>query len=289
MPLDSSFHTRDRAQRGGRGQCQTPVLLMASFALHAALGLLFILAHAPAPTLKDTPPPIEMVFDAAPIPPAETLTSTADTSDELSRAVQTTEAEPVSPPPAQPAEPEPLPSPVRPVPEKATPVEDRPAPAPVRNLIPVLAFRPTPPRPRPIPRAFPQLPVAPLSTPAPSAAPPSSPARSTPAPAAPAVTGPTASVVSGVWRGAVAAWMQARKRYPDEARREKAEGQVAVRLTVGRDGQVLDAQVVRGSGSALLDREALSLFRGGHAPPFPAEMIQPRLTMIVSVRYRLEE
>ena len=83
--------------------------------------------------------------------------------------------------------------------------------------------------------------------------------------------------------------MQSRKHYPDEARRQGREGQVAVRFTIARDGQVLDAQIVRGSGSDLLDQAALSTFRGGRAPPFPADMTQQQLTTTVSIRYRLEE
>jgi len=96
-------------------------------------------------------------------------------------------------------------------------------------------------------------------------------------------------VVSGAWRSALAAWMQSRKRYPDEARRQMTEGQVSVRFTIGRDGQVLDAQVVRGSGSDLLDQATLSMFRGGRAPSFPADMVQQQVTTTVSIRYRLEE
>lgn len=64
---------------------------------------------------------------------------------------------------------------------------------------------------------------------------------------------------------------------------------MAVRFTVSRDGQVLDAQVVRGSGSDLLDQAALSMFRGGRAPPFPIDMIQAQVTTTVSIRYRLQE
>jgi len=62
-----------------------------------------------------------------------------------------------------------------------------------------------------------------------------------------------------------------------------------VRFTVGRDGQVLDAQVVRGSGSDLLDQAALAMFRGGRTPPFPADMVQPQVTTTVAIRYRLQD
>ena len=95
--------------------------------------------------------------------------------------------------------------------------------------------------------------------------------------------------VNGNWRQALAAWVQSRKRYPDAARHDGTEGQVSVRFTVGRDGQVLDAAIVRGSGSDVLDTAALTMFRGARAPAFPPDMTQPGVTTTVSIHYRLEE
>lgn len=111
-----------------------------------------------------------------------------------------------------------------------------------------------------------------------------------PAPAsAPAAPPAGVAAVSGAWRGALSTWLQSRKRYPDEARRQAAEGQVTVRFTIARDGQVTDAQIARGSGSDVLDRAALAIFRDGRAPPFPPDMPQPEITTTVTIRYRLEE
>ena len=109
-----------------------------------------------------------------------------------------------------------------------------------------------------------------------------------PNPALPPAAAPAASV-NGAWRLALAAWVQSRKRYPDAARRDGVEGQVSVRFTVGRDGQVLDAAIVRGSGSDALDAAALAMFRGARAPAFPPDMTQPGVTTTVSIHYRLEE
>ena len=109
--------------------------------------------------------------------------------------------------------------------------------------------------------------------------------------ASPAAAAPqsTSGAIDGTWRGALAAWVQSRKRYPDEARRQGTEGQVAVRFMIGRDGQVLAADIVRGSGSELLDQAALAMFRGARAPPFPVDMSQPQVTTTVTIRYRLSE
>jgi len=87
----------------------------------------------------------------------------------------------------------------------------------------------------------------------------------------------------------LAAWVQSRQRYPEAARRQGLEGQVALRITIGRDGQVMDAQVVRSSGADLLDQAALTMLRGGRAPAFPADMPQAQVTQTVVAHYRGED
>jgi len=335
-----------RRAGGSRNERRHVVTLVTiSVALHLALGLLSALVIGPAPVMKETPPLVEMVFDAAPMPqvPAQAPASTvADESPvEPSKAAQDTPADipagspPAGPPPSPPEEPttppmaEPLPTtqalPQAPPVAEPSPTEvERAPPAPMPLPDPPLSEpaklqkldrpvspappaasaasvpkppapdRPVPPRPRPAPRAA-QQPSAPalpaFPNPAASLPEPARPSNvpltsSSPVAAAPA---PSPSAVNGTWRSALAAWVQSRKRYPDEARRQSMEGQVAVRFTVGRDGQVLDAQVAHGSGSDLLDQAALSMFRGGRAPSFPADMSQSQLTTTISIRFRLQE
>ena len=333
---------------GGSRNEQRPavVLVGASIALHLALGAVTVLMIRPARVTEEAPHTVEMVFDAAPAPPAQVPAPTAvdGSPGEPAKAVQDTLAEvPPQPPPAEPpalpasepamppvAEPPPQPAPsqapplaepspteVEPPPSAVAPVPkpqpsepvkldelDRqalPAP-PLMTQVPIPAtptpVRP-PPRPRPAPHAV-QQPSVPAVAAAPpltaslpeparrSSAPPGTPP---PAPLSPTTAAPAPSPtgVNGAWRNALATWVQSRKRYPDEARRQNTEGQVAVRFTVGRDGQVLDAQVVHGSGSDLLDQAALSMFRGGRAPSFPPDMAQTQITTTISVRYRLAE
>jgi len=333
---------------GGSRNEQRPavVLVGASLALHLALGAVTALVIHPAHVMEEVPQAVEMVFDAAPAPPAQVpaLTTADESPGEPAKAVQDMVAEvPTQPPPAEPsvslspkppmpsmaealpqpaqsqasplaefppAEVKPPPSAVAPVPEPqpsepAKPEElDRqaiPAP-PLMTQAPTLAtptlVRP-PPRPRPAPRAVqqpsvPAVPAAPpltASLPEPARRSSTPPGTLTPAPLSPTTAAPPPSPtgVNGEWRNALATWVQSRKRYPEEARRQSTKGQVAVRFTVGRDGQVLDAQVVHGSGSDLLDQTALSMFRGGRAPPFPADMAQAQITTTISVRYRLAE
>ena len=67
------------------------------------------------------------------------------------------------------------------------------------------------------------------------------------------------------------------------ARSRDEEGTATVRFTVAPDGHVLDAEVVRSSGSAALDDAATALLSGARVPP-PQAMV----TRTVRLRYRLE-
>ena len=58
--------------------------------------------------------------------------------------------------------------------------------------------------------------------------------------------------------GNVFAWMYAHLRYPEEALAKGEEGRVFVAFTVGKDGKVSDARVLRGVSPAL-DKAAVEL------------------------------
>jgi periplasmic protein TonB len=172
---------------------------------------------------------------------------------------------------------------------------------PARTAKPAASVRPMPPRPQPT-RPQPTRPQPPLRAvqPPPILAMPAAPlpavslpelARSSypppradpSAPSFPPATAhaPSPVAVNGAWQS---------KRYSDEAGRESTDvRQVAVRLTVSRSGQVLDAQITRGSGSERLDKAALSMFRIERASPFPTDTSQPPHTKTVTVRFRGEE
>jgi protein TonB len=101
------------------------------------------------------------------------------------------------------------------------------------------------------------------------------------APAAPAAIAPG-------WQSALAAWLEAHKNYPAEARRRGDEGRATVRFTVERDGQVVAVQLVSGTGSTILDDAVQRMLRGARLPAFPAGMDQAEVTVTVQLRYRLE-
>ena len=156
-------------------------------------------------------------------------------------------------PPAPPAPPAP-PSPPQPVAERPAPVKPKPR---------VQAPRPAPlPDPVPAPQQQPSEPSAPVAAPAPAPAPDPL-ARAAPltpaAPAAPpAVSG--ASLLAQ-YRAALLDEARKQKRYPLAALDNGWEGEVVVRMVVGADGSLAALTVRAGSGHAVLDRQALEMFR----------------------------
>jgi len=105
-----------------------------------------------------------------------------------------------------------------------------------------------------------------------------------PAPAPVASVGP---VVDRAWQAAVSGWLSARKTYPEAARQRGEEGAVALRFTVDRSGRVVNAAIVRASGSTLLDEAALGLLRQAVLPAFPSDMTQASITITTTMRYSL--
>jgi protein TonB len=114
------------------------------------------------------------------------------------------------------------------------------------------------------------------------------PASTPPAPSAAPATPPAAApTVDPHWQAAISAWIAAHRVYPEEARRRGEEGPVAVRFTVDRSGHVIEAGIVSGSGSALLDEAAVALLRQAVLPAFPPSMTEARVTIRTSIRYSL--
>lgn len=88
--------------------------------------------------------------------------------------------------------------------------------------------------------------------------------------------------------GQVYARLDRLRRYPSEAQRRGDQGVVLMRLQVMRDGRVLSATMIQGSGSAALDAAAADwIARAAPLPAFPAEMTGERLELTVPLRFRL--
>jgi protein TonB len=114
---------------------------------------------------------------------------------------------------------------------------------------------------------------------APAAAPASAPAAASAPPSADAVIN---------FQRLLMAQLNRAKRYPPLAQRRRAQGVAYLHFTMDRSGKVLAAQLERSSGLGDLDEEVQALIkRADPLPPFPPEMTQDRLELVVPVQFSL--
>ena len=226
-----------------------------SAAIHVALiALLFFVPLAASP-----PPPLDLsnavsVVFAPPPPPAPPLP--------LQPVVQPPPPEPEPPPPPQIVE-QPPPPPAA-VADTPPPPPKPPEPKPIPK-----------PRPRPVQEAQQPAPQLPLPLPSQAQQMASIP---TPAPA------PT---ISPDYRTLLSGWLEAHKRYPEDARQRGEEGRAVLRFRVDRYGRVLDYQVVSSTGYGDLDQSVENMMRGATMPPFPPSMAEPEIEVSVTIRFGL--
>ncbi|MFJ5370340.1 energy transducer TonB, partial [Bosea sp. CER48] len=175
------------------------------------------------------------------------------------------EAEPPPPEPVeQPKEPEPPePEPVAvPEPEIKIP-ELPPLPDAAAVLAPPPKEQPKPPEVKPKPKPKPKVaerrkPVNPDKPKADQTTAPVAQAQAAPQAAAPNSGASSASPAANAsWRGSLIAHLNRFKRFPNGA----APGTVQVAFSIDRGGRVLSARLVRGSGDAALDEEAVAMIR----------------------------
>jgi protein TonB len=88
------------------------------------------------------------------------------------------------------------------------------------------------------------------------------------------------------WKSQLVARLERYKRYPPEARSRGEHGVAELAFSVDRGGGVHHAQILRSSGSALLDQATLSLVeRAAPLPPPPAEVAGAQIAIVVPIRY----
>ena len=76
--------------------------------------------------------------------------------------------------------------------------------------------------------------------------------------------------------------------YPYLARESGLQGRLLMRFVINRDGSLAEAKVLRSSGFALLDREALrAVHDAAPFPPLPARMNSDRLVVNATFEYLL--
>jgi periplasmic protein TonB len=97
---------------------------------------------------------------------------------------------------------------------------------------------------------------------------------------------PPASVSSATasWQQSLVARLTKVQRYPAQAR--GVQGVVSLAFTIDRQGKVVSSKIVKSSGSAVLDAEALSLItRAAPLPPPPADIPDSDLSFVVPIRF----
>lgn len=93
-----------------------------------------------------------------------------------------------------------------------------------------------------------------------------------PKPAAPhqgASRKPNKAVLS--WQKALHLHLSKHKRYPGEARNRRIQGVVTVGFSIDREGRVTNTRVIKGSGSPLLDDEAIEMLSRASPLPMPPD------------------
>lgn len=257
-----------------------------SLAGHAACLMLLALFLSTKPL--PVPQPIakggiEVVFEPAPPPPAETMLPPPEPEavpPPPEPPVVAAEPPPPEPPPPEPPPPEPSP----PQPEAPVAASEPPPPPPLQKHIvkkvpkPVARHHEVP---QPTQTYLPSLPPQVPAAPAPSA-PPQTAMAATPMPAP--VPSPEASAG---YRALLSAWLESHKRYPDAARQRGEEGRAVLRFSVDRSGRVIDFAVTSSSGYPDLDQSVEEMMRGATLPPFPVGMPQPEMQVSVTIRFSL--
>jgi periplasmic protein TonB len=101
---------------------------------------------------------------------------------------------------------------------------------------------------------------------------------------APAPPSPEPAQAIASWQRAIVARLARFQRYPTQAK--GATGVVSLSFSIDRQGHVLNSKIIKSSGSAVLDAEALSLLtRAAPLPPPPAAVPDTDLTFVLPVRF----
>jgi len=82
--------------------------------------------------------------------------------------------------------------------------------------------------------------------------------------------------------------LEKQKDYPWMARRQRQEGLVVLRFTIGKDGDIAGQKIARSSGHEALDGAAHETLRKvGRFPPLPSSLGRSQLTIAVPLTFRL--
>lgn len=92
------------------------------------------------------------------------------------------------------------------------------------------------------------------------------------------------------WSQAVQRRITSRLDFPREARDIKGPVRVSLKITVRRDGTIDDIAVERSSGNDAVDKATVGMvWRAGPLPAFAADMPQAKTSLMLPVRFQLED
>jgi periplasmic protein TonB len=91
------------------------------------------------------------------------------------------------------------------------------------------------------------------------------------------------------WQNSVLLQINKHRRYPTTARRDNMQGDVHVRVLMDRSGQLMSPpEVVRSSGFAVLDEEALAIVkRASPLPGLPATLKDETMDLTIPIKFRI--
>ena len=217
--------------------------------------------------------PTPIIIDMAPMPAAPASPVDLAPGPEMQEALPPPEPQLVEPVPPEPLI-EPTPPMTKPLVALPEPPKEPPPPPEVKQetkVKPPEVKRVDPKKPAPRTTSTPRSDVATAEKPS---------SRS------PGAVSNTAAVAS--WRDLVAAQLQRAKRYPSGPQSRREQGVVMITFTLSRSGGVLSRSIVRSSGNAELDQEALAMVtRAQPFPPFPAGMTQAQVRLPVPINFSL--
>ncbi|WAC47992.1 energy transducer TonB [Asticcacaulis sp. SL142] len=228
--------------------------------------VMFVASPAPPEVYEEAAMMVTMVG------PASEAQSASEASDDVSEADASDDDHPPEKPELEPVKPVPVkPSPLEPIASAPSePVVDQ-------NTATALA--------RPSKPASQSAPSAKSTAPA--------------SPSAPSASGPVAQAASmsntsrnhtNAYLARVRAYVESHKVYPRGAKRLRQEGVVTVSFTIDREGRLLSSRIVKSSGIAAFDQEALEVLkRAEPMPKPPKDVIGNRLEMITQLEFSLEK
>ena len=257
-------------------------------AVHVGLVMVYRLTDWSRPGAQ--PQDAAIMIELAPVPVAPASPNDVAPGPEMQQSLDT--------PPPPPPPPEPLPELFEPLPKLDTPAvvtlppsELKPEPPKPIEKPPEQKVEEKPPekpvekkveeKPREIVRE--KKPPAPRTTAAPRSDRQTAQVARAPSPGQVASAAPAPS-----WISQLMAHINRHKQYPSAAQSQRSSGTAVVAFTMSRSGQVLSRRIVRSSGVAALDGEALAMLaRAQPLPSFPSTMPQASQSFTVPVNFSL--